>query len=110
MQSVQHVEEIVARWALPLRVLVREVRDEPGVLHELRIEGLDAQLLVLRHLDFLDLGLLEQMLLAGQDLLEEVLVHLAGRREVVLDCRGVREGIGETYGACPYRRRSVPWS
>ena len=84
MQSVQHVEEIVAGWALPLRVLVREIRDEPDVFRELRIEGLDAQLLVLRHLDFLDLGLLEQMLLAGQDLLEEVLVHHGLVREIKL--------------------------
>ena len=74
VQRVEHVEKVVARRAFALRISVRKVRHELGVLRELRIEILHAQLVVVRHLDEPDFGFLQQLLLAREDLLQVVLV------------------------------------
>ena len=84
VDSVQHVEKVVTWWALAFRVLVREELHHLRVLLEHREDGLDAELLVLRHLDVGDLGLLEQVLFAGEDCLEEVFVDRGLVRQVVL--------------------------
>ena len=59
VQRVEHIEEIISGRAFPLRILVRKVREEVRVLGELWVEVGDAELVVLRYLDFLDLLLLE---------------------------------------------------
>ena len=84
MDCVQHVEEVLAWWPLALRVLVREKLHHLCVLHEHREDGLDAELRVLRHRDFLDLRLLQQVLFADEDCLKEVFVHHGLVREVEL--------------------------
>ena len=85
VQGVEDVEEVVPWWALTFWVLVGEVLHHGGVLGELGIQGLDGELFVLRHPDLLDLRLLEQVLLAREDLLEKVLVDHRLRREVELE-------------------------
>ena len=73
MHGVEHVEEVLARWAFADWVLVREVAVHCRVLLEFGPEGLHGELVVVRHLDGDDLGLLQQVLLAGEDVLQEVL-------------------------------------
>ena len=84
MDSVEDIEEVVPRWTFAHRELVREVAGHGLVLLELRPDGLDRERIVVGHLDGADLGLLEELLLAGQDILEEVLVHDGLVREVEL--------------------------
>ena len=85
MQGTEDVEEVRSRWSLGLCEVVREV------LHELRVLGhggpepLDAQFVVVRHLDGQDGRLLEQLLLLREDFLEEVLRDVGARRQVVLE-------------------------
>ncbi len=74
VQRVEHVEKVVPRWAFALRICIREVRHELGVLRELRIEILHAELVVVRHLYEPDICFLHQLLLAREDLLQVVLV------------------------------------
>ena len=90
VDRVQDVEEVLPRRALAGWVLVGEVLDELVVLGELRPEVLDRELVVVRHGDSLDLGLLHQLLLAAEHVLEEVLVDDALVGQVVLDYIGVR--------------------
>ena len=85
VQGVEDPVEVITRWALALMERVGEVLDELGVLLQLWPEFTDGELVVLGHLDRGDGVLLEEVLLAGQDLLQEVLVDVALRREEVLD-------------------------
>ena len=75
LERVQDVEEVRPRWPFPYWVFVWEVGHEDGVLGELRVDVLHRQFIVAWDLDVADLRLLEQLLLARQDRLEEVLVH-----------------------------------
>ena len=86
VDRVQDVEEVRSGRPLAVRVFVGEVLDEFRIFLELRIQRLDADLVVVRHRDLLHDGLLHQFLLPGEDLLEEVLVDLLHRRQIVLDC------------------------
>ena len=87
VDRVQHVEEVLPRRPLVLRVLGREVLHELGVLLELRPEAADRELVVVGHLDVVHGGLQQQRLLAREDLLEEVVGHQVLVREVVLLCK-----------------------
>ena len=75
IERVEHVEEVLPRRALALGVLIREVPHEEVVAGELRPQCFDRDLLIVWHLDRRDVGLLDQCLLVGQYLLEEVFVH-----------------------------------
>ena len=90
VDRVQDVEEVLPRRALAGWVLVGEVLDELVVLGELGPQVLDRELVVVRHGDPLHLGLLHQLLLAAEHVLEEVLVDDALVGQVVLDYIGVR--------------------
>ena len=72
--GVQDVEEVISRWSLALSILVWEVAHEERILLHQRVDVLDAQLLVLGHLDVLDLVLLVEVLLTLDHLLQPVLV------------------------------------
>ena len=89
LQRVEDVEEVLARWALTCWIGVREVFHEIRVLLEMRPERLYGQLVIMWAIHLLDLRLLHQLLLAGEDVLEEVLVDDVGIREVVLDYTGI---------------------
>ena len=90
MNRVQDVEEVLPRWALARWVLIGEVLQEFGILVELGPQVLDRELVIMRDCDPLDLGLLHELLLAAEHVLEEVLVHDALVGQVVLDYIGVR--------------------
>ena len=83
-QSVEYVEEVVTRRSFADGIFFREVRLENWVLLEHRVDPAHGQLVVVRHLDVLHLRLLQQLLLALQDLLEPVLVAHALVGQVVL--------------------------
>ena len=85
MNRVQDVEEIGAGWPFIGWKLVREVLHEQLVILEHGEECLDGELIIVWHLDVRDRSLLEQHLLAGQDVLEEVLGHGAFIGQIVLD-------------------------
>ena len=73
VQRVEDVEEVITRWALALREFVRDVRHEDLVALELRVDVLHRQFIIVRHLDRRHRLLLEQLLLAREHFLEEVL-------------------------------------
>ena len=69
VHGVEDVEEVLTRRSFILGILVREIAVHGRIFLELRPQGLGGQLFIMRHLI-----LLEQLLLASQDVLEEVLV------------------------------------
>ena len=85
MNGVQHVEEIVSGWAFAGRILVRKEDHHVGVLLKLWIEGFNRQFVIMWDLDGCNLGFLEQLLLADEDVLQKVLVDHALVREVELE-------------------------
>ena len=84
VQRGQDVEEVVPWRLFAFGVLRREVGHHFGVLGEHRVQALDAELVVLRHRHLLDFGLLHQLLLAGQHLLEKIFVHDRFVRQIEL--------------------------
>lgn len=84
VNRVEHVEEVLSRWALVLWIRVREVLRKLLVVLELRVQLTDAQLVVVGDRDLINCDLLEQLLLAAQHSLEEVLVHGRLIRQIVL--------------------------
>ena len=71
----QDIEEILSWRPFILRILIREVHHELGILFEHRVNVIDRELIVVRNGDVLDCPLLEQMLLAREHVLEEILVN-----------------------------------
>ena len=90
MQSIQYVEEVLSRRPLAFRILVWKVGEKVRILRELRIEISNGELVVLRNFNLVDLLLLEQLLLACEDLLEKVLIDDRFIRQIELYCNGVR--------------------
>ena len=74
LQRVEHVEEVLARRTFAGGIGGREVGAELGVLLQLGPEAADRELVILRHLNGVDVGLLHQLLLAGEHILEKVFV------------------------------------
>ena len=95
----KYVEEVRSWWSFALRVLVRKVKSELGVFFHEWVDVLDAELLVVRHLDVPHLVLLVQMFLALDYLLQEVLVQDAFVRQVELFYNGV-SNVGQEYLQC----------
>ena len=85
MNGVEDIEEVLARRPFACRILVWEVASELRVLAELRPECLHGNFIVTGNVDLLDIGLLHKLLLAAEDVLEEVLVDEALRRQVELE-------------------------
>ena len=75
MDGVENVEKVFSRWTLVLGILIREEGHQGGVLLELRIQVLHGHLIIVRDLDRLHSILPQQLLLAGQDIFQEVLIH-----------------------------------
>ena len=84
MQSVENVEEILPWWPFSDWIFVREVLRKLLVALELRIQLTDTQLVVVGNCYLINCCLLEQLLLAAQHSLEEVLVHGRLIRQIVL--------------------------
>ena len=94
IDRVQDIEEILARRALIFRKLVREVLCELLVLRKLWPERLHRQLVVEWYSYRLDLRLLQKHLVAGQHVLQEVLVHNGLVGEVILNWKEIsRRGL-----------------
>ena len=85
VDRIEYVKEILPGRPLVLGELVREVLGERWVLFEIRPKVADRQLVILRHVDGVDVCSLEELLLIGEDLFHEVLGHLIVRRQVELD-------------------------
>ena len=83
-QCVQDIEEIGTRRALAHGILVWKVRLEAGIFLEHRVDVSDRQLVVMGDLHVSDICLLEQLLLADQDVLEKVFCDHCLVRQVVL--------------------------
>ena len=74
VDRVEHIEEIVARWPLALRIFVGEEAHHVRVLQELRVEVLHGELLEVGHLHVHLLRLQEELLLVLQEQPQEILV------------------------------------
>ena len=85
MDCIKYIEEILSRWPFAFGPLIRKEDDELLVLRQARPQILDGKLIILGDLDVVHVLLLEQQLLVGEHLLQEVLGHLGLRRHVVLD-------------------------
>ena len=90
LERVEDVEEVLARRAPPGRVLVREVAGELWVLAHVGPKGLHGQLVIVRNSDLVDVGLFHELLLARQDVFQEILVDDIGVWQVVLHWKAVR--------------------
>ena len=85
MQSVEDIEEIISGRPFSFRINIRKIGHHCRILAKLRIESLHREFIVMRHLDHCHLGLLQQLFLAGQYCLEEVLIHDGLVRQVELE-------------------------
>ena len=74
MDRVHDIEEVVPGWTFVLSVDVREIRGKLRVFLQVRPQSPDRQLIVVRDLDGVYIGALQQLLVPGQDILEKVLV------------------------------------
>ena len=74
VQGGEDIEEVGSRRSLIFGVLVREVRLELGVLLKHRVDVTNAQFVVMWNLHECHVRFPEQLLLAGQDVLQKVLV------------------------------------
>ena len=107
VKRVEHVEEVLSWWAFALRVLIWKVPDEEIIPNELRPQCFDRDLFIMWHLDRRDVGLLDQCLLVGKNLFEEVLVHDRGRRQVELQTKKkMRRIVAITYCLSRYYKKS----
>ena len=82
---VEDVEELVPGRTPVLRIDGREVGADDRVLLHLWPECLDGKLVILRNVDVVDLGLHEELLIPGEDVLEEVIVDGTFRRQIALN-------------------------
>ena len=89
MERVEDIEEVLARWTLVLRICCREVLGKLWVLLKLWPEPPDGELVVVGDLDLVDVRLLHEHLLAGEDILQEVFVDTCFVWQVVLDYKGI---------------------
>ena len=99
INSVQNIEEVLTWWTFADRKLVGEVLSELQIFIELWPQVLDWQLVVMGHRDLLHLGLLQEVLIAAQNIFEKILVHDILIWQVVLDWRGIRNWL-EWYLRC----------
>ena len=82
--GVHHVEEELAVGQVRLGALLGEELGQLLLLHDVGDEADDAELVILGHLDGAELGRGDEVLPAGEHLLQEVLGHLLPGRHVEL--------------------------
>ena len=85
LQRVEHVEEVISGWALALWIFVWKVGHEDGILLEHREHGLHRKLIVVGNGHFVVIRLLEQLLLAFEDVFQEIFGHHRLVREIELE-------------------------
>ena len=85
MHGIQDVKEILSRRTLAFGPIIREEDNELLVLRQARPQILDGKLIILGDIDVVHVLLLEQQLLIGEYLLQEVLIDLGLGRKIVLD-------------------------
>ena len=83
--GVEDVEEVLSRWALVIRKIIREIDHHFFVVCKLRPEILDRQFIVLRNMNGNDILLELKPLLFNKNKLKKVFVDLRLRREVELN-------------------------
>ena len=90
VEGVEEVEKIFPRGPFIFRIGRGEVPHELGILFEFGPEPSHRKFIVMGDLDMFDRGLLHEVLLAGEDLLEEVLVDHGLVGQIVLDYKEIR--------------------
>jgi len=109
VDGVQNVEKVGSTWTFLFRIGILKVNLEVSILLQLSPEILHRKFLEVRDMDVVDLLFLQEPLFIGEDLPEEVLVHLSGWWEIVLyynEVRGMDDG---AYSAYQGRCRSQLW-
>ena len=84
VDRIEYVEKVLPGWTLVLGKRCWKVLHELLVALELRIELADAQFIIVRDRDLLDLDLFEELLFTAEHVLEEVFVNGALIGEIVL--------------------------
>jgi hypothetical protein len=82
--GVEDVKEVGSTWSFVLWVGILEVNLEVSILLQFGPEVLHGKFLEVGDMNVVDLLLLHEPLFVGEDLSEEVLVHLGGWWEIVL--------------------------
>ena len=100
VDSIEDVEEVSTIGELAFRQLRREIDGDLDVILELGVEVGDGDFVVFGRIDPLHLRQLEELLLAGEDIAEEVLVRAGIGRDVEPDSIRIRDDI-ELTGAIP---------
>ena len=108
IQSMQDVEEVWAVWVAAFGQAIGKVGHQLGVLFEAAVDVDDAELVILRHLNELDITECQQLLVLGKDLSEEVLVQHAVWRDVELDYTNFVRQLQTTYVVRESISRSLP--
>ena len=110
VNCIQDVEEVFPTWPLGICKLVLEVDVECVIVLEVEPQLLHRELIKVRNMNIRHLILLEQPLLIGEHLPEEILVHLCLWRQMVLDCKTVSVLMVITYATCQGRSRNPSWT
>ena len=90
LEGVQYIEKVIPWRTFAFRILVWKVQLELRVLSHGWIDVLHRQLLIVWHIDGHHVHLLEQLLLAGEHGLDEVLGHDGLVGQVKLNCNEIR--------------------
>ena len=85
VQSVEDIEEILPWRAFTDWILIRKVLGKLRILGQRWPESLYRQLVIMWDHYILNFGLFHEHLLSAQNILQEVLVHDVGVRQIVLD-------------------------
>ena len=82
VESIKDIKEVLSIRGMSLGKFVRKVEHEYGILLEMREEILDRELIILWHVDELDILQFEELLPLSKNRSEEVFVHHDIWREV----------------------------
>ena len=85
VDRIEYSKEVLSVWISILWIRVLQILHDFRIPFKLRVDMLDAQLIVLRHIDRASLGDLEQLLVAAEHGTDEVPVDCGSWRHVELN-------------------------
>ena len=85
VDRIEYSKEVLSVWISILWIRVLQILHDFRIPFKLRVDMLDAQLIVLRHIDRASLGDLEQLLVAAEHGTDEVPIDSGPWRHVELD-------------------------
>ena len=96
IDGVEHIEEVSTIWLLAFGEIGGKIDGDVGIVLEFGIEIGDGNFVVFGRVDPLDLRHLEQLLLASEDIAEEILVGAAIWRDIEPNSNDISDDEGLT--------------